>query len=163
MLSGRILQAFPTFGGIPRGTGDPCFVVNRDDTGQAEKEQATPAPRDRTFAQASCRIDTRGMRQVTAGYHPAMGLGRFLNPERLAGRFNQWFGATAMAAKAERGGAYGQAVDPSAVVGVIGEIEGQYGGSDARREDADLPPMNFEPLKHHEATPRSDETARSDK
>jgi hypothetical protein len=90
-----------------------------------------------------------------------MGLGRFLNLDRLAGRFNQWFGATAVAAKAEQSGAYRQGVDPSAVVGVLGEIEGQYGGSDARREE-DLPPMNFEPLEHHEATPRSDETARSD-
>ena len=51
------------------------------------------------------------------------------------------------------------ASDPSAVVGVLGEIERQYSGSDARREDEDLPPLNLEPLKHHEATPRSDETA----
>jgi hypothetical protein len=90
-----------------------------------------------------------------------MGLGRFLNLDRLAGRFNQWFGATAMAAKAERGNR-NMAVDPSAVVGVLGEIERQYSGSDERSEDEDLPPLNFEPLKHHEATPRSDETARSD-
>ena len=53
---------------------------------------------DGTLAQASCGIDTRGMRQVTAAYNWAMGLGRFLNLDRLAGRFNQWFGATAMAA-----------------------------------------------------------------
>ena len=100
------------------------------------------------------------MRQVTAAYNPAMGLGRFLNLDRLAGRFNQWFGAPAMAAKAERG--RNMPVDPSAVVGVLGEIERQYSGSDAPSEDEDLPPLNFEPLKHHEATPRSDETARSD-
>jgi hypothetical protein len=95
-----------------------------------------------------------------------MGLGRFLNLDRLAGRFNQWIGATALADKAAAPGdaldGRGQARDPSAVVGVHGEIERQYGGSDARREDEDLPPLNFEPLKHHEATPRSDETARSD-
>ena len=90
-----------------------------------------------------------------------MGLGRFLNLDRLAGRFNQWFGATAMAAKAERGNR-NMGVDPSAVVGVLGEIERQYSGSDAPSEYEDLPPLNFEPLKHHEASPQSDETARSD-
>jgi len=106
------------------------------------------------------------MRQVTAVYNPAMGLGRFLNLDRLAGRFNQWIGATAMADKAAAPGnalgGQGQARDPSAVVGVLGEIERQYSGSDGRSEDEGLPPMNFEPLKHREATPRSDETARSD-
>ena len=95
-----------------------------------------------------------------------MGLVRFLNLDRLAGRFNQWIGATAMADKAAApGNALGgqaQARDPSAVVGVLGEIERQYSRSDAPSEDDDLPPLNFEPLKHHEATPRSDETARSD-
>lgn len=95
-----------------------------------------------------------------------MGLGRFLNLDRLAGRFNQWIGATAMADKAAAPGnalgGQGQARDPSAVVGVLGEIERQYSGSDAPSEDDDLPPLNFEPLKHHEASPRSDETARSD-
>ena len=106
--------------------------------------------------------DATGM----AVYHPAMGLGRFLNLDRLAGRFNQWIGATAMADKAAVGttGSPGrsEASDPSAVVGVLGEIERQYSGSDTRREDEDLPPFNLEPLKHHEPTPRSDETARSD-
>src|SRR5690242_5592215 len=33
----------------------------------------------RTLAHASYAIETRGMRQVRAVYHPAMGLGRFLN------------------------------------------------------------------------------------
>jgi len=89
-----------------------------------------------------------------------MGLGRFLNLDRLAGRFNQWIGATAMADKAAAGsglpGEARTASDPSAVVGVLGEIERQYRSSDARREDDDLPPLNLEPLKHHEATRRSD-------
>jgi hypothetical protein len=86
-----------------------------------------------------------------------MGLGRFLNPDRLAGRFNKSI-ATAMADKAAVG--QRQARDPSAVVGVLGEIE--YSGSDARNKDEDLPPLNFEPLKHHESSPPSDKTARSD-
>jgi hypothetical protein len=90
-----------------------------------------------------------------------MGLGRFLNLDRLAGRFNQWIGATAVAAKAAPGDRR-MAHDPSAVVGVLGEIERQYSGSAARSEDEDLPPLNFEPLKHHEATRPSAETARSD-
>jgi hypothetical protein len=89
-----------------------------------------------------------------------VGLGRFLNLDRLAGRFNQWIGAAAMADKAAVG--QRQARDPSAVVGVLGEIERQHSGSDARDEDEALPPLNLEPLKHHEATPRSDEQARSD-
>ena len=55
-----------------------------------------------------------------------------------------------------------QARDPSAVVGVLGEIERQYSGSDARSEDEELPPLNLEPLKHPEAAPRSDDTARRD-
>ena len=96
-----------------------------------------------------------------------MGLGRFLNLDRLAGRFNQWIGPAAMADRAAAGTAGGfagspEAIDPSAVVGVLGEIERQYSGSDTRREDEDLPPFNLEPLKHHEPTSRSDETARSD-
>ena len=53
------------------------------------------------------------------------------------------------------------APDPSAVVGVLGEIERQYREPAARSKDEDLSPLNFEPLKHHEATPRT-ETARSD-
>ncbi len=85
-----------------------------------------------------------------------MGLGRFLNLDRLAGRFNQWFGATAMAAKAERG-SRNMAVDPSAVVGVLGEIEGQYSGSDTRTEDEDLPPLNLEPLRNDEARAQGDQ------
>jgi len=90
-----------------------------------------------------------------------MGVGRFLNLDRLAARWNRWIGATAMADKVGPADAK-NAPDPSAVVGVLGEIERQYGGSDTRREDEDLPPFNLEPLKHHEPTPRSDETARSD-
>jgi len=95
-----------------------------------------------------------------------MGLARFLNLDRLAGRFNEWIGATAMADKAATGyglpGEARMARDPSAVVGVLGEIERQYSGSGARSEDEDLPPLNLEPLRHHEATPRTEETARSE-
>jgi hypothetical protein len=47
--------------------------------------------------------------------------------------------------------------DPSAVVGVIGEIERQYSDPDARSEDENLPPLNLGPLKHDEATAGSDE------
>jgi hypothetical protein len=39
---------------------------------------------------------------------------------------------------------------------VLGEIERQYGEPAARPEDEDLPPLNLEPLKHHETTARSD-------
>jgi len=91
-----------------------------------------------------------------------MGVGRFLNLDRLAARWNRWIGATAMADKVGPADAK-NAPDPSAVVGVLGEIERQYGEPAARSEDEDLlPPLNFEPLTHHETTPRSDETARSD-
>jgi hypothetical protein len=100
------------------------------------------------------------MRQVTAAYYSAMGLGRFLNLDRLAGRFNQWIGATAVAGKAAPGDRR-MAVDPSAVVGVLGEIEGHHDEPEAHGEDEDLPPLNLESLKHHEATPRSGETARN--
>ena len=85
-----------------------------------------------------------------------MGVRRFLNLDRLAGRFNQWIGATAMADKAAPGDAT-MAHDPSAVVGVLGEIERQYSDSEARSEEEDLPPLNLEPLKHDEAIARSDE------
>ena len=89
------------------------------------------------------------MRQVAAAYNPAVGLGRFLNLDRLAGRFNRWIGATAIADKAATGsgslGGATQAHDPSAVVGVLGEIERQYSDSDARSDEEDLPPLNLEP------------------
>lgn len=106
------------------------------------------------------------MRRVTAAYYPAMGLSRFLNLDRIAGRFNRWIGAAAMADKAAAGTAGGfagsaEAVDPSAVVGVLGEIEREYRGSDARREE-ELPPLNLEPLKQQGPTPQSDETPRRD-
>jgi hypothetical protein len=96
-----------------------------------------------------------------------MGLGRFLNLDRMAGRFNQWIGAAAMADKAAAGTAGGfagspEAVDPSAVVGVLGEIEREYSGSDARREEEELPPLNLEPLKQQGPTPQSNETPRRD-
>lgn len=91
----------------------------------------------------------------------AMGVGRFLNLDRLAARWNRWIGATAMADKVGPADAK-VAPDPSAVVGVLGEIERQYGEPAARTEDEDLPPLNLEPLEHHDTTPRSDEAARSD-
>ena len=47
--------------------------------------------------------------------------------------------------------------DPSAVVGVLGEIERRYSASEASSEDEELPPLNLEPLKHDETTLRSDE------
>jgi len=80
-----------------------------------------------------------------------MGVGRFLrslNPERFAAWFNRGMGPIAMADKAAAGpGPLTQAHDPSAVVGVLGEMDRQYGGSDAHHEAEDLPPMNFEPLR----------------
>ena len=89
-----------------------------------------------------------------------MGVGRFLNLDRLAARWNRWIGATAMADNVGPADAR-NAPDPRAVVGVLGEIERQYGEPAARSQDEDLPPLNFEPLRHHE-TPASHETARSD-
>jgi hypothetical protein len=79
-----------------------------------------------------------------------MGVSRFLNLDRMAGRFNQWIGAAAMADKVAAGTAGGfagspEAIDPSAVVGVLGEIEREYSRSDARREEEGLPPLNLEP------------------
>jgi hypothetical protein len=43
----------------------------------------------------------------------------------LAGRFNRWFGATAVAAGAEHSGAAGgpPVVDPTAVVAALGETD----------------------------------------
>ena len=62
-------------------------------------------------------------------------------------------GRIAMADKAATGpGSLTQAHDPSAVVGVIGEIERQYSRSDAHSEDEGLPPLNFRPLEHHETS-----------
>ena len=79
-----------------------------------------------------------------------MGLGRFLNLDRLAGRFNQWIGATAVAAKAAPGDRR-MAVDPSAVVGVLGEIESHYGKPTVQSEDGDLRPFNLETAKEARA------------
>ena len=47
--------------------------------------------------------------------------------------------------------------DPTAVVGVLGEIERQYSDSGARSEDEDLPPLNLEPLKNDEARAQGDQ------
>jgi hypothetical protein len=64
-----------------------------------------------------------------------VGLGRFLNPDRLAARFNRWIGATAMADKAGPGDAK-SGHDPSAIVGVLGEIE-RHSGEPKRDGDED--------------------------
>jgi hypothetical protein len=79
-----------------------------------------------------------------------VGLGRYLNIDRFAAKFNRWIGATAMADKAAPGDAAMQR-DPSAVVGLLGEIDRQ-GEDRARRPEADeeLPPFNLEPLKRAE-------------
>jgi hypothetical protein len=61
-----------------------------------------------------------------------------------------------MADKAAPGDAK-MAHDPSAVVGLLGEIERHYSDPGARGEDEDLPPLNLESVKHDEATARSDE------
>ena len=45
--------------------------------------------------------------------------------------------------------------DPSAVVGLLGEIE--RSASEASSEDEELPPLNLEPLKPDETRQRSDE------
>jgi hypothetical protein len=49
----------------------------------------------------------------------------FSRLDSLAGRFNRWFGATAVAASAERMGAAngGPQIDPTAVVAALGEIK----------------------------------------
>ena len=57
---------------------------------------------------------------------------------------------------ATRYGSPGETVaDPSAVVGVLGEIENQYSASGARTEDDDLPPLNLGPLRNDKANRRS--------
>jgi hypothetical protein len=82
-----------------------------------------------------------------------VGIGRFLHPDRLAERFNRWIGATAMADKAGPGDAK-SGHDPSAIVGVLGEIERQYGQPAAYGEDEELPPLKFEP--HAQRKPDGD-------
>jgi hypothetical protein len=61
-----------------------------------------------------------------------------------------------MADKAAPGDAK-MAHDPSAVVGVIGEIERHYSDPETLCEDEDLPPLNLEALKQDETALRSDE------
>jgi hypothetical protein len=52
--------------------------------------------------------------------------------DRLAGRFNRWFGGTAVAANVPNSGTLGggPSVDASAVVGALGELEGQHDSQD---------------------------------
>jgi hypothetical protein len=55
-----------------------------------------------------------------------VGLGAFISRlDRWAGRFNRWFGSTALAAGAEGPGAAGgpPTVDPASVVAALGEME----------------------------------------
>lgn len=78
-----------------------------------------------------------------------MGDRRLLNLDRLAARFNRWIGATAMAEHAGPGDAK-NAYDPSAIVGVLGEIDRQYGEPTPGSDGEALPPLNLEPLAHDE-------------
>jgi hypothetical protein len=60
-----------------------------------------------------------------------VGLGSlFSRLDRLAGRFNRWFGGAAVATSAEHSGAAGgpPTVDPTAVVSALGEIERESRG-----------------------------------
>ena len=62
-----------------------------------------------------------------------VGLGAFIGRlDRLAGRFNRWFGGAAVALSAEHSGSAGgpPTVDPTAVVAALGEIERQRGSDD---------------------------------
>jgi hypothetical protein len=56
-----------------------------------------------------------------------MGLMSFFSRlDRWAGRFNDWFGATAVAAHSETPGAGGRPqVDPTSVVALLGEMENE--------------------------------------
>ena len=60
-----------------------------------------------------------------------VGLGALVSRlDRWAGRFNRWFGGTAVAAGAARPGASGgpPTVDPASVVAALGEIERERQG-----------------------------------
>jgi hypothetical protein len=60
-----------------------------------------------------------------------VGLGEFIRGlDRWAGRFNRWFGSTALAAGAEGPGAAGgpPTVDPASVVAVLGAMEQERDG-----------------------------------
>jgi hypothetical protein len=62
-----------------------------------------------------------------------VGLGSlFGRLDRLAGKFNRWFGGAAVATSAEHSGAAGgpATVDPTAVAVALGEIERQSRGDD---------------------------------
>jgi hypothetical protein len=55
-----------------------------------------------------------------------VGLGAvFRRLDRWAGKFNRWFGSSAVAASAERSGSVGgpPTLDPTAVVAALGEFE----------------------------------------
>jgi hypothetical protein len=62
-----------------------------------------------------------------------VGLGSLIGRlDRLAGRFNRWFGSAAVATSAEHTGAAGgpPTVDPTAVVAGLGEIERESRGNE---------------------------------
>jgi hypothetical protein len=89
----------------------------------------------------------------TASKIAAVKLRRFLELDRLAARFNRWFGPAAMAVEAGPGDARMQH-DPNAIVGVLGEIERQGGAPTEGEGDEDLPPLeldraNFDELRRH--------------
>jgi hypothetical protein len=82
-------------------------------------------------------------------------LPRFLQLDRLAARFNRWFGATAMAVKAAPGDASMQH-DPNAIVGVLGEVGRQDGAPTEGDRDEDLPPLDLDRAKFDELRRRDD-------
>jgi hypothetical protein len=73
----------------------------------------------------------------------SVGVGRLLDLDRWAARFNQWIGATAMADKAAPGDMMNPH-DPNAVVAALGEIE-RAGAAQPVAEEEDLPPFHLEP------------------
>jgi hypothetical protein len=85
-----------------------------------------------------------------------MPLRRFLQLDRLAARFNRWFGPTAMAVKAAPGDMR-QAHDPSAIVAVLGEIERERGAPGAREGEEELPPLHYDRASLDELRPRRGE------
>jgi hypothetical protein len=79
------------------------------------------------------------IRRGARRYDRFVGLGTlFSRLDRLAGRFNRWFGSAAVAASAEHTGAAGgpPAVDPTAVVAALGELEREIRGDEEREPKA---------------------------
>ena len=86
-----------------------------------------------------------------------MGLRRFLDLDRLAGRFNRWFGPAAIATGVEEHGDPNRQTNPSAVVAVLGEVERQAEAPPSREKEEDLRPLAFDRASLDELRPR-DET-----